>query len=112
MTATCFGIALFAEADARSRLHEYRHIKRMFFRFGWEERIIAPLSASRCQRDSAKIAAIHAGYEQQIQDYFFGQGYRWYHIIPDAVLKDPRYIFSHRFFRSSFLVKKDRHHRR
>ncbi len=99
------GVAIFAEADARSRFQEYKRIRALLERYGWKRRIIDPVSFSRCQRDTAQVAAIKAGYGAQIKRYFYDRGYRWYHVVPDALLKDPLYLFSRQFIRSSFFVK-------
>ncbi|MCG8346549.1 MAG: hypothetical protein MI924_02055 [Chloroflexales bacterium] len=98
-------VALFAEADARSRFQEYLRLRTVFSRWGWKLRIVEPVSYSRCQRDTALVAAVRSGYGAQIRQYFWDKGYRWYHIIPDAVLKRPGYVFTRQFMRSSFLVK-------
>lgn len=99
------GIAVFAEADARSRFQEYKRIRAVLVRSGWKQRIIEPVSYSRCQRDTALVAATRAGYGAEITQFFRNKGYRWYHIIPDALLKKPTYMFSRQFVRSSFFVK-------
>jgi hypothetical protein len=99
------GVALFAEADARSRFQEYLRLRAVFSRWGWKLRIVEPVSYSRCQRDTALVAAVRSGYGAEIRQYFWDKGYRWYHIIPDAVLKRPGYVFTRQFMRSSFLVK-------
>lgn len=102
------GIALFAEADARSRYQEYKRIRAVLVRRGWNKKIIDPVSYSRCQRDTAVVAATRAGYKAEITRYFHQKGYRWYHIVPDALLKNPSYMFSRQFIRSSFFVKEYR----
>lgn len=99
------GIALFAEADARSRYQEYKRIRAVLTRRGWNKKIIDPVSLSRCQRDTAVVAATRAGYKAEITSYFYQKGYRWYHVIPDAIVKNPSYLFSRQFVRSSFFVK-------
>ncbi len=104
----CLCGAFFAEADARSRYFEYARLLTLLRRHGWQERLVRPLCASRCQRDATKAAAIDAGYGREIVGYFKRRGYRWHHLIPDAVLQRPGNLFTVRFLRSSFFAKRGR----
>lgn len=99
-------VALFALADAVSRHREYLRIKAMFRKFGYSERIIAPLARSRCQRDAALFAADETGHGQRARAYFSSLGYRWYHILPDMVARNPLLFLKPSFLRSSFLPGK------
>ena len=99
-------VALFALADAVSRHREYRRIKAMFLKFGYSERILEPLARSRCQRDAAVFAAEEVGHGASARAYFAGLGYRWYHILPDLVVRNPFSFLSPRFLRASFLPGK------
>lgn len=99
-------VALFSLADAVSRYREYRRIKAMFLKFGYSERILEPLARSRCQRDAAVFAAEETGHGDSARTYFARQGYRWYHILPDLVVRNPFSFFSPNFLRSSFLPGK------
>lgn len=107
-TFAAFGIALFAEADARSRFYQYRRVRHILARHGWKPRIVEPLLYSRCQRDAARVTAAQTGYRDEIDRYFYEQGYRWYHVIPDALVKDPTYFFNRQFLQSSFFVRNHR----
>lgn len=102
------GIALFAEADARSRFYQYLRVRHILARHGWKPRIVDPLLYSRCQRDAARVAATQTGYRDEIDRYFYDQGYRWYHVVPDALVKDPTYFFNRQFLQSSFFVRNHR----
>ncbi|QJB58330.1 hypothetical protein HFN16_01640 [Pseudodesulfovibrio sp. zrk46] len=99
-------VALFALADAVSRHREYKRIKAMFVRFGYRERILRPLARSRCQRDAAIFAADETGHGDTARQYFSKLGYRWYHIMPDLVVRNPFAFLSPSFLRSSFLPGK------
>jgi len=99
-------VALFALADAVSRYREYRRIRAMFLRFGYSDRILEPLARSRCQRDAAVFAAEETGHGHRARAYFASLGYRWYHILPDLVVRNPLTFLSPRFLRSSFLPGK------
>jgi len=99
-------VALFAMADGISRHREYKRIKAMFLKFGYSERILEPLARSRCQRDAALYAADETGHGESARAYFFELGYRWYHILPDSVLRNPFAFLRPSFLRSSFLPGK------
>ncbi len=99
------GISIFAEADARSRFQQYKRIRDILHRRGWRHRIVEPLLYSRCQRDAAKVAAARTGYTAELTAYFREKGYRWYHLVPDSLVKNPAYIFNRHFLQSSFFVK-------
>eukprot|EP00831_Metopus_contortus_P046159 TRINITY_DN37048_c0_g1_i1.p1 TRINITY_DN37048_c0_g1~~TRINITY_DN37048_c0_g1_i1.p1 ORF type:complete len:187 (-),score=25.49 TRINITY_DN37048_c0_g1_i1:398-958(-) len=107
----CWGVcwlmvALFALADGVSRHREYLRIKAMFLKYGFSERILRPLARSRCQRDAALHAARETGYFAQACSYFQARGYRWYHILPDTVIRNPLVFVSPTFLRTSFMPGK------
>lgn len=105
-------VALFACADGIARHREYQRIKAMLQRHGYNERIMQPVSRSRCQRDAAMLAAREVGHCRQTAAYFRALGYRWYHILPDMVRRNPFAFLSPRFLRTSFLPgKKSRSNR-
>lgn len=99
-------VALFALADGVSRYREYQRIKAMLLRYGFSERILEPLARSRCQRDAALLAASEAGHGDCARAYFTALGYRWYHILPDSILRNPLAFLRPSFLRSSFLPGK------
>jgi len=99
-------VALFAMADGVSRHREYKRIKAMLLKFGYSERILEPLARSRCQRDAALFAADETGHGENARAYFSRLGYRWYHILPDLVLRNPFAFLRPSFLRSSFLPGK------
>lgn len=99
-------VAFFALADGVSRHREYRRIKAMLLKYGFSERILRPLARSRCQRDAALHAARETGHLDSARAYFHGLGYRWYHILPDMVVRNPLAFASPAFLRTSFLPGK------
>ncbi|WP_319542612.1 hypothetical protein [uncultured Pseudodesulfovibrio sp.] len=99
-------VAVFALADGVSRHREYKRIKGMFLKYGFSERILEPLAGSRCQRDAALHAAREAGYHAHARTFFRELGYRWYHILPDTVVRNPFVFASPTFLRSSFMPGK------
>lgn len=99
-------VALFAMADGVSRYREYKRIKAMFAKYGFNERILEPLARSRCQRDAAMLAARETGWDHPARRYFADLGYRWYHILPDTVVRNPLAFLRPSFLRTSFLPGK------
>jgi len=106
MAAGWLGLSGIALLDGFSRYREYRRIKAMLTRYGWNPRVFELVAGSRCQRDAALQAAAEAGHGHRAKHYFRGLGYRWYHLFPDAVLKNPFMFFHPRFLRNSFLPGK------
>ncbi|MGL1861565.1 MAG: hypothetical protein OCC46_03475 [Pseudodesulfovibrio sp.] len=99
-------VALFALADGISRHRECQRIKLMFLKFGYSKRILEPLAQSRCQRDAAIFAADEVGHGIEARVYFMELGYRWYHILPDSVRRNPLSFLRPRFVLSAFLPGK------
>jgi len=75
-------------------------------RYGFRPRIFKPVATSRCQRDAALHAARKTGVTRQTKAYFAQMGYRWYHILPDQIVRNPLSFFSPSFLRTTFLPAK------
>ena len=58
------------------------------------------------ERDAALLAARETGYRAQARHVFRELGYRWYHILPDAIVANPITFFHPRFLRSTFVPGK------
>ena len=101
-----WGVIL-CQADAFSRFREFKRIKAILVRRGFNRRILKPVSTSRCQRDAALLAAKETGFKGHAASYFKELGYRWYHIIPDAIVKNPFYFFHPHFLRTTFMPRKN-----
>lgn len=97
-----WGVVL-CQADALSRFREFKRVRRMLARYGFCPRIFRLVASSRCQRDAALLAAREAGCRAEARGIFQELGYRWYHILPDAIVANPLYFFHPRFLRSTFL---------
>lgn len=100
------GLAFLCEADALSRYREYLRLKRLFLRRGLHPRALLLVSGSRCQRDAALFAAKEAGYGGQAAAFYASMGYRWRHVLPDAILRNPFFFFNPAFLRATFLPGK------
>lgn len=97
------GLACIALADGFSRWREYGRVRRLLARHGFQTRILRAVSSSRCQRDMALAAAGAVGRRHCARRFFHSLGYRWYHLLPDAVMRNPLAFFDLRFLTTSFL---------
>lgn len=99
-------VCAFAFADGLARHREYSRIKKLLARHGYRERILHAQARSRCQRDAALLAAREFGHFEQAWTYYRTLGYRWYHVLPDKVMRNPFLFLSPRFLRCAFLPGK------
>ena len=95
---------LFTQLDARSRFQEYKKARDQLICHGPDNRIFRSLSRSRCQRDAALAAARQLGYDSECRNYFTSAGYRWYHLLPEFVSRQPKFLLSPAFMRATFFV--------
>src|SRR6476661_5769662 len=91
-------LPLMAQLDVRSRYQNYKLIKDYLYIYGFKTRILRPFLKSSCQRDAAKVAADELGMLSQCQQYFKSNGCRWYHLVPDIVLKKPSVLLTRNFW--------------
>ncbi|MCW9094496.1 MAG: hypothetical protein OQJ74_01470 [Ignavibacteriaceae bacterium] len=99
-----FSMSILAELDGYSRFQNYKQVKDQMFLNGYQERQLKPLLKSNCQREAVLLAANELGYAKEVRFYFHRKGYRWYHIIPDFVIKNPLFFFSAFFWRTTFFT--------
>ena len=97
-----FNMAVLAELDGYSRYQNYKQIKDQIYLNGYQERLLKPLSKSSCQRAAVILAGDELGIKRIIEKYFYDRGYRWYHVIPDFVFKDPLLFFTVYFWKTTF----------
>lgn len=97
---------VFAQLDAYSRYQNYKQIKDKLFLYGYDKRLVEPFSFSKCQRDAVLVAARDLGLHTIIKLYFFHQGYRWYHIFPEACTKNPIVVFNKTFWQRILFTKR------
>ncbi|MCF8038168.1 MAG: hypothetical protein K9K79_02530 [Desulfohalobiaceae bacterium] len=100
--AASLGVFLCSFTDGLCRYREYRRFKKAFSRFGFRVRLLTINSRSRCQRDALLQAARETGIRKQVAAHFRLLGYRWYHILPDQILTNPRTLFDPKFLRATF----------
>ncbi|SDL31618.1 hypothetical protein SAMN05660337_2615 [Maridesulfovibrio ferrireducens] len=94
--------AFFSVADIISRHREYLRIRKMLADKGYSEKIFKAVAASRCQRDAAIWAAKQTGYGCMAKKVYHSLGYRWYHLMPDVLVKNPFRVFTPSFLKTAF----------
>lgn len=99
-------IPFFSQFDAYGRYQNYKQIKDALFEMGYDARLIKPFMRSKCQRDATVVAGNDLGHETEIRDYFYSQGYRLYHILPDAFVKNPLVLFYSLFWKRILFTKR------
>lgn len=99
-----FNMSILAELDGYSRFQNYKQIKDQLYLNGYRDRLVRPLSNSSCQRAAVILASDELGFRSQVQTYFYNRGYRWYHVIPDFILKNPLFFFTKYFWRTTFFA--------
>ena len=93
-----FTLPIFAELDAYGRYQDYKLLKDIIYKNGFDNRLIKIFMYSKCQRDSVLVAVDDLEYRKKAEDYFYKNGYRWYHLLPDRFVKKPLVIFRKEFW--------------
>jgi hypothetical protein len=96
--------AVLAQLDARSRFQEFKQVRDQLIDFGPDPRIFRSVAGSRCRRDAALAAARQLGYEAICRGLFSDVGYRWYHLLPDRIVQNPRIMLTLAFWRATFFA--------
>ena len=99
-------IPFFSQFDAYGRYQNYKQIKDALFEMNFDTRLIKPFMYSKCQRDAVLIAGDDLGFGREIRDFYRDQGYRWYHILPDAFVKNPLVLFHGLFWKRILFTKR------
>ena len=92
-------------SDAWSRFQNYKRIKDQLFYFVYKTRIVNQYIGSKCQRLAVETAADELGYGDQVRAHFKAKGYKWYHFIPNFMIKDPLFIFKRYYWKRTFVEK-------
>ena len=98
--------AIFSQLDAYSRYQNFKQIRDQFYIHGFQPRLANTLQKSKCQRLAALKAAEDTGIAEEVAQHYHANGYRWYHVLPDFVFKNPLFFFHPYFWRSTFFVKR------
>ncbi len=92
------------QLDAYSRYQNYKFVKDLLYKHGFRELLLKPFAHSRCQRDAAFEASKQLNYSIQTNQYYKKLGYRWYHILPTAVVRNPMVLLQKGFWITTFFV--------
>jgi hypothetical protein len=98
-------LPFFSQLDARSRYQNYKLMKDKLFVYGFNPRIIAPFTGSRCQRDAIRVAANDLGMGHSMTVHLRKLGYRWYHLLPRLVLKKPAILFTKSYWETTLFTR-------
>jgi len=101
-------LILFAQKDAWCRFQNYKLVKDLFFenRFNLQQkkRIAKIFSVSKCQREAVLVAARDLHWDRELAVFYHGIGYRWYSLIPDKVIDEPKILFTRRYWKRTLFV--------
>jgi hypothetical protein len=100
-----FTVPFFSELDALGRYQNYKQIKDAMFEMGYDPRLVKPFMHSKCQRDAVIAAGEDLGCQEEVKRLFRDQGYRWYHVLPDAFVKNPLVLFYGMFWKRILFTK-------
>jgi hypothetical protein len=98
-------LPIFAQLDARSRYQNYKQAKDQFYLHGFRSLILLPFLKSRCQRDAVSVAAEELGNGDAARAFFYQNGYRWYHLLPDFSFRRPQFLLTKHFWINTFFMK-------
>ena len=98
-------IPFFSQFDAYGRYQNYKQVKDALFEMSFDTRLIKPFMYSKCQRDAVEIAGDDLDCGIEIRRYYRQQGYRWYHVLPDAFVKNPLVLFYGLFWKRILFTK-------
>jgi hypothetical protein len=101
-----FTIPFFSQLDAYGRYQNYKQIKDALYEMDFDKRLIRPFMYSKCQRDAVVIAGDDLGFGNEIRAFYRDQGYRWYHILPDAFVRNPLVLFKGLFWKRILFTKR------
>ena len=104
-TIQCATMPIFAELDALGRYQNYKQIKDVLHKMGFDERLLKPFLHSKCQRDAIRVAAKDLKMTTEVKESFYRKGYRFYHILPDAFVKNPLVLFKKQFWNKILFTK-------
>ncbi len=106
VAAWAFTVPFFSELDALGRYQNYKQIKDSMYEMGYDHRLVRPFIHSKCQRDAVVVAGDDLGCQNEVKKFFKDQGYRWYHILPDAFVKNPFVLFHSLFWKRILFTKR------
>ena len=98
-------LIIFSLLDARSRYQNYKMAKDRLFKYGFDVRLLKPFVYSRCQRDAIAAALKDLELQEEWTALKHQMGFRWYHLLPDMVVKNPRLLFTRDYWSKTLFVR-------
>jgi len=99
-----FTLILFSQFDARSRYQNYKLAKDRLFKYGFDSRLLKPFMFSRCQRDAIASATKDLKFQKEWKQLNSELGFRWYHILPLIVKRNPLVLLSKDYWSKTLFV--------
>lgn len=100
-----FSLLFFSQLDAFSRYQNYKMVKDKIYQYRFDHRILRPFIYSRCQRDAISIAAKELNHSKNWKLLIHKYGFRWYHLLPHLIVKNPLILFTKQFWLKTLFVK-------
>lgn len=101
-----FSLIIFSLLDARSRYQNYKMAKDRLYKYGFDARLLKPFIYSRCQRDAIAAAVGDLELRKEWTALKHKMGFRWYHLLPDMVIKNPWLLFTRDYWSKTLFVRK------
>ena len=76
-------LTVFMYFDVTTRWVDYNRLKKIIDRYGPHEVYLRTRKSSWCQRTSTVAAFSANGYGDYAYAYYYGRGYRFWHVFPD-----------------------------
>lgn len=99
-----FSLIITTQLDAYSRYQNYKMAKDLLHQYGFRKPLIRVFSKSKCQREAIAEAGNCLGFKKEVKDYFYSMGFRWYHILPIVIAKNPKTLLTKEYWLSTFFV--------
>lgn len=100
-----FTLIFFSQLDARSRFYNYKMVKDKLYEYGFDARLLRPFMYSRCQRDAIAVAAREMNYTREWKKLNYKLGFRWYHLLPHLVVKQPDILITFDYWNKTLFAK-------
>jgi len=105
LTLYFFTLPFFSQLDAFSRYQNYKMVKDKMYQYGFDQRLLRPFLYSRCQRDAISVAAVEMSFTKEWKKLIQDFGFRWYHILPHLVVKNPLILLTRKYWIKTLFVK-------
>jgi hypothetical protein len=100
-----FTLPFFSQLDAYSRFQNYKMAKDKLYQYGFDRRLLRPFVYSRCQRDAISVAVQEMKLDKEWKELKCDLGFRWYHILPHIIVRNPMVLFTRQYWNKTLFVK-------